>query len=239
MISCRLISETVAKSYGVTVRDLNSRRVDKAIILPRHMSWTLARKLTERTLPEIGRHMGGRDHTTIMYGIRKIEAEIDADPEIASNYSHLVEAITVLGEASETADRIAVRFHDIDPLETAETVLEAKFRDVIPSMEAIRALCMGVQHFAAELSSAEECSREVLAEAKTWQEERAALQDRLSNLTLGASRTDELLQATALVVSKFKALRNAEYSAGERPARKALEDSLKALQTTFERNSNG
>ncbi|QND45228.1 hypothetical protein HB780_05590 (plasmid) [Rhizobium lusitanum] len=245
-ITCRLISETVAKSYGVTVRDLNSRRKGDGVVLPRHMSWTLARRLTERSFPEIGRFMGGRDHTTIIHGVRRIEEALGSDPQIAANYMQLVEVITVLGEASDKADRTAVRFHDIDPLETAEAFLEAKFRDFMPSLEAIRALCMGVLHYVTELDHA----NAMLAQAETelerhqdilntqtdlWHRERSTLEDRLANLALGTVRTDAALAAAATVVTKLKALNSAQMTINERPARKALEASLKTLQTTFER----
>ncbi|QND45329.1 hypothetical protein HB780_06155 (plasmid) [Rhizobium lusitanum] len=245
-ITCRLISETVAKSYGVTVRDLNSRRKGDGIILPRHMSWTLARRLTERSYPEIGRFMGGRDHTSIIHGVRRIEKAISTDPQIAANYAQLVDVVTVLGEASDKSDRIAVRFHDIDPLETAEAFLEAKFRDFIPSLEAIRALCMGVLHYVTELDHAnamlaqaetelEQARSASAAEAAAWQGERSGLEGRVWELAVEKANADSVLRGASTVVARFKTLLAAETTINERPARKALEASLKTLQTTFER----
>lgn len=235
-ITCRLISETVAKAYGVTVLDLNSRRKGNDILMPRRMSWYLARNLTSRSLPEIGRFMGGRDHSTIIHGLTKMESEIREHPDVAANYEQLVDAITVLGEVSDKVDEVAIRFDDIDPRETAESLLEAKFRDMIPSMEAVRSLCMGVQHYASELEEAKATIAELTADIAIKGETESELQDRLSNLMLGRAKNESILDAAATVVIRLKALRAAEHTIGERPARKALEASLTTLQTIFERN---
>ena len=54
----------------------------------------MAKQLTSRSLPEIGRKFGGRDHTTVMHAVRKIEELIDKDPAIAQDCDVLRRALT-------------------------------------------------------------------------------------------------------------------------------------------------
>lgn len=72
------IQATVAARYGVTVLDIVSRRQGRATYRPRQVAMWLARHLTLHSLPEIGRAFGGRDHTTVMHGIWRVEQEIAA-----------------------------------------------------------------------------------------------------------------------------------------------------------------
>lgn len=66
------IQKEVCSFYGVPMRDLLSHRRDRQIVRPRQIAMYLAKELTTRSLPEIGRRFGGRDHTTVLYGVRKI-----------------------------------------------------------------------------------------------------------------------------------------------------------------------
>jgi chromosomal replication initiator protein len=68
------ILRIVAKHYGVQRGDLLSSRRNQSIVRPRQIGMYLAKTLTSRSLPEIGRRFGGRDHTTVLHAIRKIDA---------------------------------------------------------------------------------------------------------------------------------------------------------------------
>jgi chromosomal replication initiation ATPase DnaA len=68
------IITTVSRFYGVSENDIKSHRRQVTITRPRQIVMYLARNLTLLTLPQIGRKLGDRDHTTIMHGIAKIEA---------------------------------------------------------------------------------------------------------------------------------------------------------------------
>lgn len=67
------IISAAARHYGVSRTDILSARRTARIVRPRQVVFYLARKLTLCSLPEIGRRIGGRDHTTALWGIQKIE----------------------------------------------------------------------------------------------------------------------------------------------------------------------
>jgi Bacterial dnaA protein helix-turn-helix len=76
------IQIAVAYYYNVTLVDMNSERRQQAIVLPRQIAYYLARHLTYKSLPEIGRRMGDRDHSTILHGCRKVEQLMRIDPDL-------------------------------------------------------------------------------------------------------------------------------------------------------------
>jgi chromosomal replication initiator protein len=74
------IQRIVTAHFNVKLTDLQSRKRTSAIALPRQVSMYLARKITRHSLEEIGGFFGGRDHSTVLYGIEKIENEMRDDP---------------------------------------------------------------------------------------------------------------------------------------------------------------
>jgi chromosomal replication initiator protein len=68
------IQRVVARQYNVSRADLLSSRRTANVVRPRQVAMYLAKVLTLRSLPEIGRRFGGRDHTTVLHAVRKIEA---------------------------------------------------------------------------------------------------------------------------------------------------------------------
>ncbi|HXZ68871.1 MAG TPA: chromosomal replication initiator protein DnaA [Alphaproteobacteria bacterium] len=66
------IQKKVSLFYHVSMRDLLSHRRDRIIVRPRQVAMYLCKEMTTRSLPEIGRRFGGRDHTTVLYGVRRI-----------------------------------------------------------------------------------------------------------------------------------------------------------------------
>lgn len=70
--------------YGVSANDITSARRTRDIVLPRHKMIWLVKKITPLSYPRIGRAFGGRDHTTTIFAVRKIEAMLVAnDPRVA------------------------------------------------------------------------------------------------------------------------------------------------------------
>ncbi len=74
------IQKQVADHYQIRIADMHSARRARAVARPRQVAMYLAKQLTPRSLPEIGRKFGGRDHTTVMHAIRKIDELRAADP---------------------------------------------------------------------------------------------------------------------------------------------------------------
>jgi len=74
------IQKKTAEFYKLDVRDFHSPQRARRVARPRQVAMYLARKLTTRSLPEIGRRFGGRDHTTVLHACRRIEALCHEDP---------------------------------------------------------------------------------------------------------------------------------------------------------------
>jgi len=74
------IQKLVASRYNVSRSDILSERRTAAVVKPRQIAMYLSKVLTLRSLPEIGRRFGGRDHTTVLHAVRKIEKLIGDDP---------------------------------------------------------------------------------------------------------------------------------------------------------------
>lgn len=67
------IQRKVAEHYNIRLTDMHSARRARQVARPRQVAMYLAKQLTSRSLPEIGRKFGGRDHTTVMHAVRKVE----------------------------------------------------------------------------------------------------------------------------------------------------------------------
>ena len=83
------IQRIVARHYNVSKTELLSNRRTRTIVKPRQVAMYLSKVLTPRSLPEIGRRFGGRDHTTVLHAVRKIE-------ELSGNDNTLAQEIELL-----------------------------------------------------------------------------------------------------------------------------------------------
>ncbi len=79
------IQKRVAEHFNVRLADMHSARRARAVARPRQVAMYLAKQLTSRSLPEIGRKFGGRDHTTVMHAVRKIEELRETDAGFAED----------------------------------------------------------------------------------------------------------------------------------------------------------
>jgi hypothetical protein len=77
------IQKVVARRFGVTRMDIMSRRKMARLVLPRHVAIYLTKELTPLSLPQIGMRFGGKDHTTILHAVRRMEKIIADDSKIA------------------------------------------------------------------------------------------------------------------------------------------------------------
>ncbi|MDZ4791095.1 MAG: chromosomal replication initiator protein DnaA [Hyphomicrobiales bacterium] len=83
------ILRVLTKHFGVQRGDLLSSRRNRSIVRPRQIGMYLAKTLTARSLPEIGRRFGGRDHTTVLHAIRKVEELLSQDPSLGDDVETL------------------------------------------------------------------------------------------------------------------------------------------------------
>lgn len=79
VVTVESIQKTISEFYNISVADLKSSKRNKSIAGPRHIAVWLCKKLTEYSLSDIGEEFGGRDHTTIMSSIRKIDDQLKTD----------------------------------------------------------------------------------------------------------------------------------------------------------------
>ncbi len=88
------IQRKVAEHYNIKMSDMHSARRARNVARPRQVAMYLAKQLTARSLPEIGRKFGGRDHTTVMHAVRKIEELMEEDAQIAQDVEIVRRALT-------------------------------------------------------------------------------------------------------------------------------------------------
>ena len=87
------IQKHVANYYNIRVQDMRSKKRSRNIAFPRQVAMYFSKALTSRSLPEIGEHFGGRDHTTVLYAARKIEAKMDEDEAFREEMNRLAKLI--------------------------------------------------------------------------------------------------------------------------------------------------
>lgn len=87
------ILRIVSRHFGVSKGDLLSQRRHRSVVWPRQIGMYLAKQLTHRSLPEIGRRFGNRDHTTVLHAIRKIEGVIAGDAHLRDEIDELKKLI--------------------------------------------------------------------------------------------------------------------------------------------------
>ena len=84
------IQKAVAEHYGLKQADMISERRARAVARPRQAAMWIAKQITTRSLPDIGRRFGGRDHTTVLHAVRRIEALKADDPVLARDLDVLL-----------------------------------------------------------------------------------------------------------------------------------------------------
>jgi len=88
------IQRKVAEHYNIRMSDMHSARRARNVARPRQVAMYLAKALTARSLPEIGRKFGGRDHTTVMHAVRKIDELMSGDAQISQDVEIIRRALT-------------------------------------------------------------------------------------------------------------------------------------------------
>ena len=94
LVTIENIQKTVAQYYKVRVADLTSKRRNRSIARPRQVAMSLAKELTNHSLPEIGDAFGGRDHTTVLHATRKVAELREQDVAISEDYTILLRTLS-------------------------------------------------------------------------------------------------------------------------------------------------
>ena len=94
LVSIENIQKTVAEYFKIRVGDLLSKKRSRSIARPRQIGMALAKELTNHSLPEIGDAFGGRDHTTVLHGCRRIESLRETDKRVDDDYLNLLRTLT-------------------------------------------------------------------------------------------------------------------------------------------------
>jgi len=92
-VSIEDIQRHVSDYFNIRLSDLLSARRARAVARPRQVAMYLSKQLTTRSLPEIGRKFGGRDHTTVMHAVKRIEELRESDASLAEDIQHLKRSI--------------------------------------------------------------------------------------------------------------------------------------------------
>ncbi len=88
------IQKTVAEYYKIRLSDLLSKKRSRSIARPRQIAMALSKELTNHSFPEIGNAFGGRDHTTVLHGCKKIGELRESDSKIDEDYQNLLRTLT-------------------------------------------------------------------------------------------------------------------------------------------------
>ncbi len=94
LVTVENIQKTVAEYYKIRVSDLLSARRNRQLSRPRQLAMALAKELTSHSLPVIGQHFGGKDHTTVLYACRKINELRQSNPQVEEDYTNLIRTLS-------------------------------------------------------------------------------------------------------------------------------------------------
>ena len=92
-INIDTIQKVVAEQYSISLSDLKGRKRDRKYVKPRQIALYIARNLTEYSLKELGNEFGGKDHSTVMHSLEKIEDELKTDSQLNSMIQMLIRNI--------------------------------------------------------------------------------------------------------------------------------------------------
>ena len=88
------IKRTVAEYFSIRVTDMESQRRTRNVVRPRQLAMALAKELTDRSLPDIGKAFGGRDHTTVLHACRTVEKLRKMDKAFEEDFTNLVRILS-------------------------------------------------------------------------------------------------------------------------------------------------
>jgi chromosomal replication initiator protein len=94
-ITIEAIQLAVARMFGISVKELGQKSTRRTVTVPRQIAMYLARQMTDASIPEIGRKIGGKHHTTVIHSIAKVEEERRTDPAVNAVISKLMRTLGI------------------------------------------------------------------------------------------------------------------------------------------------
>lgn len=225
MITTRMIVSEVAHHYALPAERLLSRERSGTVHVPRRMSWVLARDLTKQSIAEIGRRIGAVDHSTVLHGLKRIEAQMIEDKELADDHRRLVAAL----RAREADEAPVGTGEDPSALAIATMLLAGSLATTEPTVRELRTLCEET------LRSAERISELETADMVQALDTIARLKSKLQSKTAEVEANAGIVNAARRVAMTAKALAVDVHTIRERGSRIQHEDALSVLQNLFER----
>jgi len=89
LISIEMIQKVVANHFNIKISDFKVKRKNKGFVLPRQVAIYLSRKFTDFSLMEIGEKFGGKDHSTILHSIKKVDERMSSQPSFKEMMENL------------------------------------------------------------------------------------------------------------------------------------------------------
>lgn len=137
-ISLRLIVKCVAEYFGTSEIELRSERRPRHLTRQRQAYYWLARELTGRSTTVIGRAMGARDHTTVIYHLKEMDQIVAGDASVRTLLEELKLIVIAADKALERLGIVAPG--DLDPVEIAERLMNTPLARLHISTEELQAL---------------------------------------------------------------------------------------------------
>ena len=94
VITLEAVQEVVAEKFHIKISEMKSKRRTRVLVHPRQIAMFLCREITQQSYPEIARHFGGKDHTTVMHACKQIEKAKQSDPGLLGTIEELKRQIT-------------------------------------------------------------------------------------------------------------------------------------------------
>ena len=93
-VSVEKVKRVVAKYYSISIKDMDSAKRTRNLAFPRQVAMYISKELTDRSLPQIGKSFGGKDHTTVLHAVKKISSSIETDETLKETIDYLMMEIT-------------------------------------------------------------------------------------------------------------------------------------------------
>lgn len=245
IVTCEMIKSAFCIAYDMPPHLIYSRRRTRELVEPRHLSWNMARELTPRSYPEIGRYMGGYDHTTVLSACRSVETRLKSDHDLTDYYTDIKAAI--IASATETDRSAQAVFTDnqrSEVLDFAVRLLQGACGEKPVSSAMAKALAGGLIQYASAVRSLWVSQANLQAELTELRASEAQATSDLEQMKLAiaegvftenAAGEIKRLRAARTVAFAWQQLQLRRYTPFEKADQAALEAALKELSPLYKK----